>query len=1310
LVALQNNNLESLLDKAKEHEKRYEWLQAAKCYKKAVDLVPKNNILKAANLHEKRGFCYYRAALQAKTNAKFKKILKQSILAYEKEFELLEKNKNEECQVKKIHADALTAFVRSLIENELKTKKRHLDKWWNLENQVIKAYECSGDLYSAGRICNDLLEYSTFDRYWLASNFEEHNEMRKESLVLAEKAIRIFSHLDDRYELSRAYVYTVWYHGFAEFYEEDENKLIKIGQKCQSMLDKVQKFSQDFGDAILISRYYHAAWGVAQNLKFEPSHAFEIGKKMLEYGKIANDQYLVGVGNGLTSASLILKVNSLVDPDESRKLHEQAIKMAQKATHSFQKINYYGGFYLGYRTYMWHLSGLASSETDLTKRQKLLKKAIDVGKKGLKRLKDWKRLSGDLFADLFHIIRFLSLTIADLEERKILLRKAQSFATKYFEYAQEMEISASTVLRQNLIIYEIQLGLANIEQNRIKKINLLRKALFSHRKAISALRKKEKFYTQSRSGTGFRFGGTYKDHGQILKQIYFLTREKKTLRKAIEAFKQALFYFHKADLPTYIAESYWYLAQLNDYEGEFQEASQNYQSASEAYEEASKRNPKLKDFYREHSLYIKGWSKIEQAKNYHLIEDYEKAQQHYEEAAKLHESTSSWSYLASNYFAWSYVEKAEGLSRKENPKLAKQSFQKALEQFNKGEESIKQKLEEITSPDEEEMTQKLVEASTLRRNYCQARILIEEAKLLDRQGKHLQSSTKYREAAQNISIIVNKINLEIDRKELTYLETLCQAWEKMAIAEETTSDELYLKAASLFEQAKDYCFTKKASLWALGNSNFCRGLASGIIYQLTTNLSDNALAKRHIKNAASSYSQAGFSNASQYAKATLRLFDAYVFMNQAESEVDPEKKTKQYQMAENLLNIAVDSFSEAKQPEKIAQVQDILANVKEEKALAISLSQVMQAPTIASSTMSFSAPSPTTEASVGLENFEHANVQANLVMQIKEVRVGESFCLSVEFVNAGREPALLLRVDDFVPQDFVVVKKPEIYRIEETTLNMKGKQLAPLKLVEVKLTLQPSKKGQYQLNPRVHYLDERGQNKSLQLKTIEIKVEEVIMENRLSTGTEELDSLLLGGIPKEYAVVLSGPPCDERELIVKNFLEVGVKQKEATFYVTTEATDLEDFLNKPNFFLFLCNPKPKVDVPNLPNVFKLQGKTDLNNLGIALTKAYRSIDQNLVQPKRVCVEILSEVLQDYGSNTTRKWISDLITNYGAKGFTILAVIDPTMHATEHANAIINLFDGEISIIQSDDPLDCKKSILVKKLRNQDYIKNPICLR
>jgi hypothetical protein len=55
------------------------------------------------------------------------------------------------------------------------------------------------------------------------------------------------------------------------------------------------------------------------------------------------------------------------------------------------------------------------------------------------------------------------------------------------------------------------------------------------------------------------------------------------------------------------------------------------------------------------------------------------------------------------------------------------------------------------------------------------------------------------------------------------------------------------------------------------------------------------------------------------------------------------------------------------------------------------------------------------------------------------------------------------------------------------------------------------------------------------------------------------------------------------------------------------------------------------------------------------------------------------------------------------------VIDPSIHTSEQANAVINLFDGEIELTQTGDPLECKKSIRVKKLRNQDFNKNPVCL-
>jgi hypothetical protein len=61
----------------------------------------------------------------------------------------------------------------------------------------------------------------------------------------------------------------------------------------------------------------------------------------------------------------------------------------------------------------------------------------------------------------------------------------------------------------------------------------------------------------------------------------------------------------------------------------------------------------------------------------------------------------------------------------------------------------------------------------------------------------------------------------------------------------------------------------------------------------------------------------------------------------------------------------------------------------------------------------------------------------------------------------------------------------------------------------------------------------------------------------------------------------------------------------------------------------------------------LQGKADITNLGIALTKAYRSIDSSITN-KRICVEILFDVLIKHGTNKTRDWISRLITDPGDK--------------------------------------------------------------
>jgi KaiC/GvpD/RAD55 family RecA-like ATPase len=228
------------------------------------------------------------------------------------------------------------------------------------------------------------------------------------------------------------------------------------------------------------------------------------------------------------------------------------------------------------------------------------------------------------------------------------------------------------------------------------------------------------------------------------------------------------------------------------------------------------------------------------------------------------------------------------------------------------------------------------------------------------------------------------------------------------------------------------------------------------------------------------------------------------------------------------------------------------------------------------------------------------------------------------------------------------------------------------------------------------------------LKSVEIKVEEVILADRVSTGTKELNALLLGGIPEEYAVALTGPPSDERDTIIRNFIETGIKESQTTFYVTTKAISLEPLLENPSFYLFLCNPKPKTPLPDKPNIIKLRSKTDINNLNIALAKAIHSI-KHKPATKRACVETVSDVLLRQGPEVTRRWLSELITNLTSKGFTILAVMDPNMHPADQATAVLNLFDGEINLYEIEDEMECKKSVRIKKLRNQDYIKNPICL-
>jgi KaiC/GvpD/RAD55 family RecA-like ATPase len=276
----------------------------------------------------------------------------------------------------------------------------------------------------------------------------------------------------------------------------------------------------------------------------------------------------------------------------------------------------------------------------------------------------------------------------------------------------------------------------------------------------------------------------------------------------------------------------------------------------------------------------------------------------------------------------------------------------------------------------------------------------------------------------------------------------------------------------------------------------------------------------------------------------------------------------------------------------------------------------------------------------------------------------------------------------------------------------------------LKLRLQAARAGVLTLNTQVVYIDDAGETITCKAQPVNITVrptlraqigEETIsvpiLPGRVATGFADLDALLYGGIPENYTVMLASPSVDERALLVEKFLEAGANAGETTFYVTVEAGTAKALAEEhpSNFYLLVCNIQANAMVPNLPNVFKLKGIENLTEIDIALTKAFRT--QKLsAGPKRICLEIVSDVLLQHHAVVTRKWLSALIPHLKSQGFTVLAVIDPHMHSQEEAQAILGLFDGEIRISEKETTKGVEKVLRIRRLFNQKYIEDELTLR
>ncbi|MFX1554962.1 MAG: hypothetical protein ACFFBV_13625 [Promethearchaeota archaeon] len=1112
-----SESIQSLLAQAKEKEKKYEWLDAAELHKKTLSQVLKQkDFLKTGDIQERIGHCLHRAGFQAESQEDFKEIIQLAIEAYEKAYGFYEELGDEQKAARMFRCSAVVKYLGYWLTSDPSEKRTLLDECLEMEGKALALFFDFGDVLEYGRTYNELSQV-----FWLRFVLEWNGQIRKSiierGMEWEQRAAKLFTELENSYEIAGTLfaldpMYVCDPRGYRFITEPEKQEQHRL-QTVKHMRDVI-KSSERVGDAYVKGLSY--LWlGICM-------HSSSYWKKSLECGKETRDNYLQALALDYLAYVTYWEAIATGDPEKRRGLAEKAMQFYDEAQHHCSIVAFLlprGGFVgppAGHAEHYWQL---ALWETDPQKRLEFLEKSEKSGMEALKLAEesDIPIVIGTVLHVVSKILEARARLEPDATKKRTRLEKALEYREKSIEILEKESpfYYWNVGVMQNYLA-GIKAELALIEPNLESRSRLLGEAILSKEKCLNLCYKNIPYLEKIGDITLFAALHGYQDtYATLLTRLYNLTNKPEHLEKAIEISRKAIESAKKLDMISLMAESYWKIAKAQDILGEYLEAAGNYERASESYTKATEKIPQLEAFYQDYSSYMKAWNEIEKAKHHHAEQRYGQAKENYEKATNLHKSTERWNYLGSNYMAWAKLEEAEDLSRKEQTQEAKTLFQQAAELFQEAKKSIQAKLEKIEDKEEKTMVAELVKASDIRHEYCLGRIALEEARILDRQGDHAASSRKYGYAAEKFQEVADAIEHEMNRQELHPIIDLSQAWQMMTQAEAEASPDLYLKASKLFELAKEHSTSEKAKTLLLGHGYFAKALEAGARFEATRDTSLYLMAKKHLEAATSYYVKAGFRTASEYAKATRRLLDAYMYLFKAETELDPQKKEQYYQMIEELLGASSRSYMKAKHPEKSEQVQRLLDTAKEEHQLAISLTEVLHAPTITSSTTSFSTPTPTHEKAVGLERFEHADIQAQLTAS-DEVTIEEKVEVRMDLVNVTKEPGLLVRVDNLVPPNFKVTVPPSQYNMEDGSIDLKGKKLETLKVETIKLSLQALEPGVINMNPQVIYVDELGKFRTTKPEPVAITVHPKLTFEFKTQAAQRVFSFLAHSFVEDY--------------------------------------------------------------------------------------------------------------------------------------------------------------------------------------------------
>ncbi len=457
--------------------------------------------------------------------------------------------------------------------------------------------------------------------------------------------------------------------------------------------------------------------------------------------------------------------------------------------------------------------------------------------------------------------------------------------------------------------------------------------------------------------------------GRLYEELGILTKERSTINKARELYISLIKETHERGYPAYKAVIYEHIARIEDRLGNHTVSAESYEKAREAYAESLKiiEYKPLKNNVKEKIEYMDAWNRIEIAKTYHKSENHIEAKENYEKASKILENVTRYKYEAPYYAAWALLEEAEQASKQEMQDKAIEKYEITSKDFVEAIKTLQKAFKQSKDKRERERIEKLEKVANIRINYCKARIDLEKARILGRQGQHLLAAGKFASAASQFRNICALFKIDRERKELEAIYYLCRAWESMVLAEKYEEPERFAEAANLFTKASNIFIETKLKLLASGNSSFCRALEYGCKFDESIETEIKAQLypkiKKMLRKAATSYNKGGFKSGADWALATSTYFDATWYLIKTDEELDLDKKGEHLGIGAGYLKSAAELFSKAGYNDKENEIQNRLNTIEKEEKILVSALNTIKKPAISSSTVGILAPACPLETS-----------------------------------------------------------------------------------------------------------------------------------------------------------------------------------------------------------------------------------------------------------------------------------------------------------------------------------------------------------